>query len=147
MSILDRLRSGVRRTAESVVRLPVVGQKVIEDPRLERLAAEQGLVPKRCGLCKHFSKGLWNEAMRINPSFAKATMHLEPTQMGIAGHDNPATAHGSSAARELRPSLARKWEDYGGCLKHIGGGASGIWAFEEQPPMPRPTDKPCEDWT
>ena len=147
MSILDRIRARARDAAESVVRLPIVGRKVLEDPRLERLAAEQGLVPRRCGLCRHFNRAMWVEALRVNPAFAQATGHLEPTQMGVAGSVDSSSAHGSPAARELRPDLIRRWADYGGCSKHAAQGASGIWAFEEAPPMPGPTDPPCKEWT
>lgn len=141
MGMLDRVRQAAAGAARTLVRLPVITDVVLETPRRERLAAEQGLVPRRCGLCRAFSRQRFVELQKLNPPFAEAQKYLEPAQMGST-REASYMPPGSVAARELRPELAERWEDYGACLKHN----LVIWGFSEAPSMPEPTSAPCEAW-
>lgn len=156
MSILDKLSAKVQQAAKRVVTLPVVSDRVLEDPKLERTLAVNGVVPKRCGLCKSFVAQDMSDTLRMNPAFAQAMTLLAPSVMGQLkakpGEPTKKTPIGSEAARELRPNLADRWEDYGGCANFTG---LGVWAFAEEPAIPgemrdggRPADAPtpCKEW-
>jgi len=141
VSIVDRLK----KRAAAALHLPVIGEAILASPAAERAAAVQGLVPKRCGLCRNFSRGRFEEEVQRNPAFADAMKHLRPAQMGRARHE-PYTNPGSERARELRPTLTERWEDFGACLAFQDTGLRVIWGFSEQPAMPEPEDAPCERW-
>ena len=157
MSILDKLSAGIQRTAKRVVTLPVVSDRVLEDPKLERNLALAGVVPKRCGLCKSFVAQDMADTLRMNPAFAQAMTLLAPSIMGQlkAKPGDPApprTPIGSEAARELRPNLSNRWDDYGGCANFQG---LGVWAFAEEPKipgemrdggLPKDAATPCKEW-
>ncbi len=132
--------------AKRALKLPIVSDQVIASPIRERAAAEAGLVPKRCGLCRHFSRELWEQLVQREPAFVAAMKHLRPAQMGRT-RSAPAVHPGSEAARALRPTLTEEWADYGICALYDPDGAPAIWGFAEQPPMPQADSKPCEAWT
>lgn len=155
MSILDKISARVQATARRVVALPVVSDRVLEDPKLERNLALAGVVPKRCGLCRSFTAQDMPDTLRMNPAFAQAITLLSPSVMGqlkpkgvLPTQPRP----GSEAARALRPNLADRWEDYGGCARF---GGLGVWAFAEEPPIPgefreggisADVPTPCREW-
>jgi len=140
------LRDLVRGVARKAVSLPVVSDRVIGSPALERQAAVGDLVPKRCGLCKSFSRDRWEQLVQREPTFQQAMSLLSPSMMGRV-KTVAYTSPGSAAARELRPMLTERWEDYGVCLLHESRGGPAIWAFAEQPPMPQDDSEPCVRWT
>lgn len=142
MGIIDRLRDHAQRTARSVFHLPVLASRVTADPRYERTAAQAGLVPQRCGLCRHFSRQAFEEELQANAEFREAIGVLSPSRIGKTRADTSGVPV-SDAARALRPTLTHRWEDYGGCTKY----SLGVWAFAEQPPMPGLDSPPCEAWT
>ena len=117
-------------------------EALVRSPNIERKAAEGGLVPRRCGLCKHFSRVEFEGLLKTNPAFAEMTQLLKPHQTG-----KPRTAEelarfrGSDAARKLRPALVNDWPDYGVCQKN----AVAIWGFDEQPKLDADSP-PCGDW-
>lgn len=144
--MLNFAKKAAESLAKRAVKLPVVSDQLIATPARERAAAEAGLVPKRCGLCRHFSRELWEQLVQREPAFASATRHLRPAQMGktrAVQSVNP----GSEAARALRPTLTEEWADYGVCALHSPQGAPAIWGFAEQPTMPQSDSNPCEAWT
>ena len=133
-------------------RLPVVGQLsqlaadagvrgLVDSPAAERAAAISGLVPKRCGLCRHFNHEAGQAAAMRSEDFMKAMGILGPDQMSRPSNE-PAPNRASAAARALRPHLNERFEDYGGCMKY----STILWAFEEQPNMPESTGEPCSSW-
>lgn len=148
MSVLDRLRASAERAAQyvqntantatkRVVHLPLVSDSIVESFTVERALAERGVVPKRCGLCSHFSRAEFEETLRLNPPFAEACRQLTPTQMG-----GPRRGDGvSPAARALRPKLQERWDDYGACTLH----RIHLWGFAEQP-QPSDDAPPCDAW-
>lgn len=143
MSVLSRLQGVAKR----VVTLPVISDKVLQDPKLERALAVAGTVPKRCGLCRAFAPQDMRETAQMNPAFAQAMTLLSPSIMGaLKGAKKPIV--GSEAARALRPNLSNRWEDYGGCTKYTG---LGVWAYAEAPAIPtdmsgEPEEQPCRGW-
>lgn len=138
-----------KKTAESlrkrVISLPVVSDKLIETHASERLAAEAGLVPKRCGLCRHFSREEWEQGTQREAAFSEAMRYLRPGQMGRT-RTSPMVNPGSDAARALRPTLTEEWRDYGVCMLHNPNGAPAVWGFAEQPEMPQADSPPCGEW-
>lgn len=112
---------------------------------VERKAAELELVPRRCGLCKHFSREGFEQQLKTEPAFAEVTRRLKPYQLGSKTReerDAPPPPPGSERARELRPALTEDWTDYGQCTKH----GPVIWGFAEQPAMPNPDSPKCGAW-
>lgn len=158
MSIFDRAKEHAKSAVRSVVRLPVIDEAVLDDGTRERQAAKAGLVPKRCGLCRHFSREAFLQVAQLNPPFAEAMKYARPGQM--AGRKGAAPRFVSEEQLELRPRLTEEWSDYGVCTHFIdpddpagrGGAHVAIWGYWEQPEMPYVTesgkriDKPCEEW-
>lgn len=147
MSILSRLQERAQKVVRRVVTLPIVGDRVLEDPKLERAAALTGAVPKRCGLCRSFNPQDMADTIQMNGAFGAAAQLLSPSVMGTLKGAPPKPA-GSEAARALRPDLADRWSDYGGCSRYPG---LGVWGFDEEPTIPADftTDgqqRPCKDW-
>ena len=116
--------------------------KLTSSKAAERAAAISGLVPKRCGLCRHFNLEAGQRAMSENAHFVQAQEVLGPEHMGLKSTEE-VPPRGSIAARALRPDLAEKFADYGLCLRW---GQTILWGFEEDPPMPGPADAPCPSW-
>lgn len=142
MSLLDGLRKRVKDLAKRAVTLPVLNAKLLEDPLVERQFADLGVVPQRCGLCKHYQPQDMADTLRLQRAFAQAADLLTPSVMG---HVKGATKSivGSEAARALRPHLSNEWKDYGGCGLNPG---QGVWAFAEQPQV-GDANEPCARWT
>lgn len=141
VGLLDKVK---KRAAKAL--LPVLNdEQLIETLPREKLAAEHGLVPKRCGLCRFYSRSLAEEELQKNPAMLDAMKLLKPSQMGRA-RTEPYKHPGSERARELRPALMERWEDFGACVRHNEDGLRIIWGFAEQPAMPEPEDPPCEEW-
>lgn len=161
MSILRSIRSrgeaAVRSAlSKSVRNLPVVTDQLIATPARERAAAKAGLVPRRCGLCRHFSREAFEQILQVNPTFTEAMKFARPALM--SGRKGSPPKHVSEMALELRPGLTEEWKDYGVCTRHPepDGTHTAIWGFWEQPPMvPEPSSSAesdavvftrCEDW-
>lgn len=163
--MLGRLREAKRRALSVLVdNSEVLATQIANNPQLERTLAKQGVVPQRCGLCKHFDRETYRRVAATNPAFVEAMRYLDPVKMaGIntgpipeapempldelpeppSALPNPAPSRASAAALRLRPRLVETHEDYGACLYW----KAALWGFEEQPAMPAPTDKPCEKWS
>jgi len=144
----------LKQLLDRTKRLPIVGQlstlaadagvrSLVESPERERAAAIAGLVPKRCGLCKHFNLEAAQREMQANAHWTQAADFLGPEGMGVKSTEQ-IEPRGSEAARALRPFLHEKFEDYGLCTRWK---TIAFWAFEEQPPAPGPDDAPCQEWT
>lgn len=118
--------------------------KLVQAPVVERKAAELGFCPKRCGLCKSFSREAFEQVLLVEPSFARATQHLKPWQMGQTREvkEGPPPLPGSERARELRPNLTQDWQDYGGCTRY----GLAVWGFDEAPAVPNADSPPCGAW-
>lgn len=123
-------------------------EEIVADRRLERRLAVVGQVPRRCGLCRSFVHGDMNDTFQTNPAFAQAAKLLGPRMMGALKGQRKPMPVGSEAARELRPDLQDRWEDYGGCARWPG---LGVWAYAEEPEigedfsMGEPPG-PCKVW-
>lgn len=111
---------------------------------LERGAAERDMCPRRCGLCRHFSREAFEQELVLQPAFREATLRLKPYQMGAKRdeREGPPPLPGSERARDLRPNLTHDWRDYGACTLY----GPAIWGFAEQPPMPEKDSPPCGAW-
>lgn len=125
---------------------PIPRERIVDDSKLERRLAVLNEVPRRCGLCRSFVAQDLGDTMQTNPAFATAARLLGPSIMG-ALKGAPKGPVGSERARELRPDLSNRWEDYGGCSRWPG---LGVWKFDESPSISKEfageAAGPCKEW-